>query len=72
MCLFWGITPHKIQNLDSPQSLVDEVNRWGYVTGMLSPGDVVVYVTGNGVLSDTHNLLMVQQVPPPAAPNLDA
>lgn len=68
MCLFWGIMPHKIQNLDSPQSLVDEVNQWGYTTGILSPGDVVVYVTGNGVLSDTHNLLMVQQVPPPSVP----
>lgn len=63
MCLFWGIMPHKLQRLDSPQALVDEVNRWGCETGMLKPGDVVVYVTGTGVLNDAHNLLMVHQVP---------
>jgi hypothetical protein len=30
---------------------------------MLQPGDRVVYVTGTGMLDNTHNLLVVHQVP---------
>jgi pyruvate kinase len=63
MSLFWGIMPLRVPAMDDPQGLVDEVNRWGCASGRLQPGDIVVYVTGTGVMSDTHNLLMVQQVP---------
>ncbi len=64
MCLFWGIMPHMIQNIDNPQLIMDEVSAWGRDQGILSPGDRVVYVTGTGVLDYTHNLLVVHQVPP--------
>jgi hypothetical protein len=30
---------------------------------MLSAGDRVVYVTGTGLLNNTHNLLVVNEVP---------
>lgn len=63
MCLFWGIMPHKVQNLDNPEILMDEVTAWGVSRGMLSPGDRVVYVTGTGLLHNTHNLLVVHEVP---------
>jgi pyruvate kinase len=63
MCLFWGIMPHKVKNLDNPEALFDEVTQWGVERGMLAPGDRVVYVTGTGLLNNTHNLLVVHEVP---------
>jgi pyruvate kinase len=63
MCLFWGIMPHKVQNLDKPEALFEEVSQWGIERKMLSPGDRVVYVTGTGLMNNTHNLLVVHEVP---------
>lgn len=63
MCLFWGIMPHKIENLDNPEALIEEVTAWGIGQGMLVAGDRVVYVTGTGLLNNTHNLLVVHEVP---------
>lgn len=63
MCLFWGIMPHKVNNLDNPENLLDEVTTWCVQREMLQPGDRVVYVTGTGVLNNTHNLLVVHEVP---------
>jgi pyruvate kinase len=62
MNLFWGIMPHEVENLDNPQSLFEEVSRWGQAQGFLSLGDHVVYVTGTGVMDNAHNLLVVHQV----------
>lgn len=63
MCLFWGIMPHKVERLVSPETLIADVTQWGKSTGILSVGDRVVYVTGTGVLDQTHNLLLVHEVP---------
>lgn len=63
MCLFWGIVPHLINNIDNPSLLIEEVISWGRAQKILSPGDRVVFVTGTGVLDNTHNLLVVHEVP---------
>jgi pyruvate kinase len=63
MCLFWGIMPHKVDQLDNPENVVAHVTAWGKSTGMLAPGDRVVYVTGTGMLNNTHNLLVVNEIP---------
>lgn len=63
MCLFWGIMPLTVKNIDRPQPLIDEVSKWGREHGFLAPGDRVVFVTGTGVLDNTHNLLVVHEVP---------
>ncbi len=63
MCLFWGIVPHMIQNLDNPQQLIEEVIGWGRERQILSVGDRVVFVTGTGVIDNSHNLLVVHEVP---------
>jgi pyruvate kinase len=63
MCLFWGIMPHKVQNLENPEHLFSEVTSWAKSTGILAAGDRVVYVTGTGLLNNTHNLLVVHEVP---------
>jgi pyruvate kinase len=62
MNLFWGIMPHAVQNLDNPQLLFDEVARWGLHKGFLASGDYIVFVTGTGVMDNTHNLLVVHRV----------
>ena len=63
MCLFWGIVPHSIHNIDNPSLLIEEVISWGRAEDILAPGDRVVFVTGTGVLDNTHNLLVVNEVP---------
>jgi pyruvate kinase len=62
MCLFWGIMPHRVASLDDPQQLFEEVSRWGRESKLLVPGDRVVFVTGTGVINNTHNLLVVHEV----------
>lgn len=62
MCLFWGIMPHEIENFDDPQRLFEDVSSWGRKHHLLSPGDNVVFVTGTGVIANTHNLLVVHEV----------
>jgi pyruvate kinase len=64
MCLFWGIMPLAIPGADHPRTLFEEVSRWGRLHGLLSPGDRVVFVTGTGLIDNTHNLLVVHEVPP--------
>jgi pyruvate kinase len=63
MCLFWGIVPHKIANIDNPTLLIEEVIDWGRAEGILEVGDRVVFVTGTGVIDNSHNLLVVHEVP---------
>lgn len=62
MSLFWGITPHKVEDFTDPQKLFDEVSEWGCSHGILATGDYVVFVGGTGVMNNTHNLVVVHQV----------
>jgi pyruvate kinase len=62
MGIFWGIMPMAVQSLDNPKGLFEEVSRWGKERGLLKTGDHVVFVTGTGVIDNTHNLLVVHQV----------
>lgn len=64
MNLFWGVKPIRVSQLDDPQKLFDEITSWGCGSGMLSGGDIVVLVTGNGVVERAHNLLVVLDVSP--------
>lgn len=63
MCLFWGVMPHYVEDLDNPQQLYDEVSHWGKEHHMLSAGDLVVFVTGTGIVNNTHNQIFVHEVP---------
>jgi pyruvate kinase len=63
MSLFWGIVPQLVDNIDSPADLIEQVSKWGCEHGLLAPGDQVVFVTGTGILDNTHNLVVVHQVP---------
>ena len=62
MCLFWGIMPHYSECLDDPQQLYHLVSEWGKKRGLLQLGDRVVFVTGTGVIDNTHNMLVVHEL----------
>jgi pyruvate kinase len=62
MCLFWGILPFQVESLDNSQELFEKVTKWGRERGLLVSGDRVVYVTGTGVLDNSHNSLVVHEV----------
>ena len=62
MCLFWGIMPHHLENVDDTQELYNEISRWGKDHNMLSPSDSVVFVTGTGIIDNTHNQIVVHEV----------
>jgi pyruvate kinase len=66
MALLWGILPQAVPNIDNPGDLIEQVSQWGCEHGLLAPGDQVVFVTGTGILDNTHNLVVVHQVPPVA------
>ncbi|NNE00661.1 MAG: pyruvate kinase [Pirellulaceae bacterium] len=62
MNLLWGIKPFPAtQLLDNP-AFIDEVCRWGREHGYLQTGDLVVFVTGSGVVKKAHNQLLVHTV----------
>ena len=58
-----GHVDDKVKNLDNPEALFNEVTDWAVGNGMLVAGDRVVYVTGTGLINNTHNLLVVHEVP---------
>lgn len=62
MCLFWGIMPFAIEHFDNPPELIEDVVRWGRDHDVLHTGDRVVFVTGTGIMDNTHNLLVVHEV----------
>ena len=62
MCLFWGIMPHLVESFEDPRKLIEEVIQWGRAQHFLNVGDHVVFVTGTGVINNTHNLLVVHEV----------
>lgn len=62
MCLFWGIMPHYVESVDDPSTLYDDISRWGKEHKMLVTGDNVVFVTGTGIIDNTHNQVVVHEV----------
>ncbi|MEM7474610.1 MAG: pyruvate kinase [Planctomycetota bacterium] len=62
MCLFWGIMPHYFENVDHTQALYDHITSWGENRGMLQQGDSVVFVTGTGIIDNTHNQVVVHEI----------
>ncbi len=62
MCLFWGIMPHFIQDIDNQQHVYERVCHWGREHDMLDLGDRMVFVTGTGIVDNTHNLVVVHEV----------
>jgi len=62
MCLFWGIMPLAGAPVSDQVKLREFIESWGRSTGRLNTGDQIVYVTGNNIISDTHNMMVVDEV----------
>jgi pyruvate kinase len=62
MCLYWGIIPLPNTPVDDPRQLRRFIDAWGIEDGLLKPGDLVVFVTGTGLISGAHNLVVVHDV----------
>lgn len=62
MCLFWGIMPHFVERMEDPQELFERVKQWGCARNLLETGDHVVFVTGTGIVDNTHNQVVVHSI----------
>jgi pyruvate kinase len=62
MCLFWGITPLAGAPVDDPPALRRFLDDWGIRHGILTPGDLVVFVIGTGMVRSAHNSVVVHEV----------
>jgi pyruvate kinase len=61
MNLLWGIKPIASARF-TDANFVDEIFQWGRENGGLTSGDLVVFVTGTGVVKKAHNQVVVHTV----------
>jgi pyruvate kinase len=62
MCLYWGVIPLSGAPTEDSASLMQYVIERGRATGFLTAGDRVVFVSGTGLPSTRHNMIIVHQV----------
>jgi pyruvate kinase len=62
MCLFWGITPLAVPQIENGVELRRFVEQWGKQDGTLQSGDRVVFVTGSELVAHAHNVVVVHEV----------
>lgn len=62
MCLYWGVIPLPSAPTEH-DNLIQYLDWWGRRDGTLGPGDRVVIVGGNYLVSGSHNLVEVHEVP---------
>lgn len=62
MNLLWGIRPILATQLDNTEHFMSEMCDWGKANGQLEKGDLVVFVTGSGVVRKAHNVVIVHTV----------
>ena len=60
--LFWGIKPIEIKQMGHPATIRTEVCLWAKEHGFLAPGDLIVFVSGSGVVEKAHNSVVVHTV----------
>jgi pyruvate kinase len=64
MCLYWGVTPvlnRAVQQ--SADALLQYVVPWGRRAGLLQPGSRIIIVGHTAWLGETHDLMMVHEIP---------
>jgi pyruvate kinase len=62
MCLFWGITPLAVEQIQNGAELRQSIEHWGKQDGILKTGDCVVFVTGSELVAHAHNVVVVHEV----------
>ena len=62
MCLYWGVIPLPGAPIDDSAALLDFVVEKGRQAGYLSSGDRVVLVSGSGISTSRHNMIVVHEI----------
>jgi pyruvate kinase len=62
-CLWWGVTPWLVENLDWEQELFNAINDWNGWTHQLEPNDQVVIVSDRLVFPAGHDSILVYELP---------
>jgi pyruvate kinase len=62
MCLYWGVVPVAGAPVDDGEKLLEYVVERGRKAGHLAPGEKVVLVSGTGLSTTRHNLIVVHQI----------
>ncbi len=62
MCLYWGVVPLPDAPATKRAELLDFVVQRGRERGYLTPGDRVVLITGTGLVSSAHNMVVVHEL----------
>lgn len=62
MNLLWGIKPIYAKQLDDTSAFIDSICQWGHENELLETGDLIVFVTGTGVVEKAHNMVVVHTV----------
>ncbi|MGE3775562.1 MAG: pyruvate kinase [Pirellulaceae bacterium] len=62
MCLYWGITPLAVPQIENDAELRRFIDVWGKDDGTLRTGDRVVFVTGSELMASAHNAVVVHEV----------
>ncbi|MFV1964711.1 MAG: pyruvate kinase [Pirellulaceae bacterium] len=62
MCLYWGVIPLSGAPTDDSASLMQYVVDRGRSAGYLASGDRIVLVSGTGLASTRHNMIVVHEI----------
>ncbi len=62
MNLLWGIKPIRASQVENPFAFRSEICQWGREHAEIEDGDLIVFVTGTGVVEKAHNLIVVHTV----------
>jgi len=60
--LLWGIKPVLAMQVDNPFAFRSEICQWAQRHAGVAAGDLIVFVTGTGVVENAQNLIFVHRV----------
>ena len=62
MCLYWGVIPVPDAPAHEDRELIDFVTQRGLATGDLQRGDRILVLSGTGLPTSRHNVVLVHEV----------
>ena len=62
MCLYWGVIPLSNIPVGDSAALLKYIEELGCDTGLLHPGDRIVMVSGTGLATTRHNMIVVTEI----------
>ncbi|MCS6978225.1 MAG: pyruvate kinase [Gemmatales bacterium] len=62
MALYWGVLPVHLDEPRKEAEYIGKVASWAKNQGLVSPGDRIVFVLGQGWMESSYNTIMVHEV----------